>query len=278
MIFILFSVLASLGLFIAFRMFQTYAIHTRQAIMLNYLTAGLIGFLLFDHEPGFHLAPWFGPSLLLGVLFYTVFRVMAKVTQMHGLSVAGIATKMSVVIPVMLGLFFLGEAKGLLKIIAIAAGLVAVILSAGASIQRNELKWPLILFIGSGVIDAALKLFQHHWVSASAFPSFSASVFLAAFASALVHHVASSDRVVNVATAVGGIALGLLNFFALYFLLQALSIPSLESSVIFPINNFGIIAGSTLIGVFLLHEHMTPKGWLGFALASLSITLLYFVK
>ncbi len=278
MIFLGLSILSSIGIFIVFRMFSSYAMHTRQGIMINYLVAGLVGLAVFRPSHLWLKEPWFAPSCALGILFYLIFSVMGRVTQYNGLSIASLAAKMSVVIPVSIGLLFLDESLSALKVIGIALGLTSIVLSAGASVRGRDLLWPVILFIGSGIIDASLKLFQHAMVDESVFPMFVSNVFLSAFVAALAHHLFTKERHLTIRTAIGGLGLGLVNFAALFFLLKSLALPDWESSLVFPINNFGIIAGSTMLGFFLLGERLTMRGWAGFGFASLSILLLYLAK
>jgi len=275
MIYLLLSILSSIGIFIAFRMFSGYEVHTRHGIMINYLVAGLTGVLAFQPDLSWFTSDWFWPSSLLGVLFYVIFRVMARVTQQNGMAISSLATKMSVVIPVTIGLLFLQESLSWLKMIGVILGLVSIILSAGGSVERKDMLWPLILFAGSGVIDASLKLFQHFLVPEGDFPMFISNIFFAAFLSALIHHLFTSERKIRTNAWVGGLGLGLVNFAALYFILRSLAIPAWESSVVFPINNFGIIAGSTLLAVFALGERINTRGWIAFATASASIVILY---
>lgn len=275
MIYLALSILSSIGIFISFRMFRSYEVNTRHGIMINYLVAGLTGLLVFQPNSLWFTETWFLPSCLLGVLFYVIFRVMAKVTQENGMSVSSVATKMSVVIPVAVGLLLLNESLSLLKLAGVFFGLLSIVLTAGGSVERKDILWPVILFAGSGIIDASLKLFQHFWVADDSFPMFISSIFLSAFASASIHHMFTRVRSVRANAWVGGLGLGLVNFAALYFILKSLALPAWESSVVFPINNFGIIAGSTLLAVIALGERLSLRGWLGFASASVSILTLY---
>ena len=45
--------------------------------------------------------------------------------------------------------------------------------------------------------------------------------------------------------------------------------------MVFPVNNFGIVALATMSAVVLFGERLAPSGWLGLSLAALSIWLLY---
>lgn len=280
MIYLLLSIIASVGIFLTFRLFKTFQINVRHGIMVNYLVAGLTGLVVFQPDATWFNHPWFLPACLLGVLFYVVFRIMAKVTNENGMSVSSLATKMSVMVPVAAGIMLLEESITILKILGVLLGLIAVILSVGGKTEQetNVWKWPFFLFLGSGAIDAILKLFQHYWVSAELFPVFISTIFIAAFLAALVHHTFTSVRSLKLNSLVGGLVLGLVNFASLYFLLQTLALPNWESSLVFPINNFGIIAGSTIVAMTIFKERLVKKAKAGLLLALLSIVLLYFTQ
>ena len=71
----------------------------------------------------------------------------------------------------------------------------------------------------------------------------------------------------------GGIALGIPNFFSIYFLVMALRSEGFESSSIFTINNVAIVLVSTVLGIALFREKLILKNWIGIALAIISILL-----
>ncbi|MCJ7758281.1 MAG: EamA/RhaT family transporter, partial [Gillisia sp.] len=71
----------------------------------------------------------------------------------------------------------------------------------------------------------------------------------------------------------GGIALGVPNFFSIYFLVMALRSEGFESTSIFTINNVAIVLVSTFLGIGLFRERLIPKNWIGIALAIISILL-----
>ena len=275
MIYITLSILCSIAILLVFRMFRQFEVVTRQGIMINYSVAGAFGVLLF--QPGFDWfnSPWILPAVLLGMLFYLVFRLMARVTQENGLSVSSIATKMSVVIPVSVGVLMLSESMSLLKMSGLLLGLLSIVLTSGFELKGNAWLWPLLLFVGSGFIDACIKMLQHFMVPDDQFSAFTTCVFSCAFLTALGHHAALGMNKVPLKTVFWGAMLGVVNFGSLYFLLKSLALPAWESSVIFPINNFGIIAGSTAIAILFFQEKVETRGWIGLGAAVLSIVLLY---
>jgi multidrug transporter EmrE-like cation transporter len=278
MIYLILSILSSIGIFIAFRVFSRMGANTRHAIMINYLVAAITGLAVFRPQELWFESKWFIPSAFLGIFFYIIFRVMAKVTQENGMSVSSIATKMSVVIPVAIGLTVLQESINAIKIIGIIFGLGSVVMSAGSNVKNGTWVWPLVLFIGSGLIDSALNLFQTLSVTEDEFPVFITNIFAFAFISAFVHQLFSEERKISFKSIAGGALLGLVNFSALIFILKSLALPNWESSIVFPINNFGIIAGSTLFAMVVFNEKVEIKGWLSIGLASCSIALLYYSK
>ena len=71
----------------------------------------------------------------------------------------------------------------------------------------------------------------------------------------------------------GGVALGIPNYFSIYFLVQALRANGLESSTIFTLNNVAIVMLSTLLGIILFKEKLLAKNWLGIGLAVISLIL-----
>ncbi|MEM7293693.1 MAG: EamA/RhaT family transporter, partial [Pseudomonadota bacterium] len=194
--------------------------------------------------------------------------------QINGVAVAGIATKLSVVIPVAVGLIFLAEAITVSKLVGLGVGLIAVMLTAGAINGVNDWRWPIISFIGIGCIDTSFKLFQLWTVTEQAIPAFTTVIFAFAFIAGTSHQLAIRHTNIRIPSISLGLLLGLLNFATVYFLLRVLALPHWESSIVFPLNNFGVIALSTLFGLALFKEKLSTKGCVGLSLALLAIVLL----
>lgn len=119
MIYLLLSVLASSLIFVIFKLFQRFEVNAMQAIVINYFIACLVGFFGFIKETDITLVPtklWFPGTLILGALFIIVFNLAAITTQRSGLSVVAVATKMSVAIPVVFGIFLYQESTESLKL------------------------------------------------------------------------------------------------------------------------------------------------------------------
>ena len=74
-------------------------------------------------------------------------------------------------------------------------------------------------------------------------------------------------------TLLAGIGLGIPNLFSIYLLVLVLS-QGIDGSVVFPINNVGILAGSAILGVILFKEKLGITQLSGLALATASILLI----
>ncbi|MEM7186924.1 MAG: DMT family transporter [Bacteroidota bacterium] len=282
MIYLLCSILSSTLIFVVFKLFGRYRVNVLQAIVVNYVVACLSGVIAFEGT----IVPselsnysWFFYALGLGTLFILVFNLMALTTQRSGLSVVSVATKMSLIIPIVFGLVYYKESLGPLKFVGILLALVAVYLvsakgGSGAVKGKHTLVLPLLVFLGSGVIDTSIKFLEDTYVAHNEVPIFSASIFGAAAGVGLMVLLVQLLRGTfkpSLRNLIGGIALGIPNYFSIYFLVHALRSDILESSGIFTVNNVLIVLLSTLVGILFFKELLSQKNWLGIDLAIYSL-------
>ncbi|WP_282055111.1 GRP family sugar transporter [Maribacter luteus] len=277
------SVLCSSLIFVIFKLYDVYKVETLFAIITNYVVACSVGLYFYSGEikPN-EIAeqPWFLGTLVLGVLFIVVFNLMARTSQAVGVSVASVATKMSLVIPVIFGVLVYKETLGPIKILGIVLALAAVYFASikkkEVNFKRSSLILPLLVFLGSGIIDTSIKYVQEAHIQENEFPLFSATVFAAATIVGIFIIIYKSFKAplkVNFKNIIGGIALGIPNYFSIYYLLRALQNPTLNSASVFTINNVAIVMLSTLLGIVLFKEQISFKNWGGIALAIISIIL-----
>jgi len=196
---------------------------------------------------------------------------MAFTAQRNGLSVASVASKMSVVVPVIFAVIVYHEKLSFLKIIGILLALLAVYLTTvkkdGGTFDRKKLLFPALLFIGSGVIDTTIKYVEKMYVAEGETPIFSAAIFGCAAIIGVFVVTIRRDFKITGKTILGGIALGIPNFYSIVFLLKALRPDQLgDSSTVFPINNVAIVMLSTIFGILFFKEKLILKNWIGIAL------------
>ena len=312
------SVLFSSLIFVIFKLFNTYKVETLYAIITNYVVACIVGILFYQGEISvvdIPQKPWFWYTFSLGLLFILVFNLMATTAQRNGVAVASVATKMSFVLPVLFGVYVYQEQLSVMKVIGIILALAAVYFAStkdkSASISKSSLLLPILVFIGSGLVDTSLKYIQESYIEEKEFAIFSSTVFASAAITGIVflllkaikkplkvNYLGASPRGikkeiqhsistqasehlnlvyrVNFRNILGGIVLGVPNYFSIYFLLRALQNDTLNSASIFTINNVAIVMFSTLLGIVLFKEKISIKNWGGIILAVISIILVAF--
>ena len=159
------SILCSSLIYVVFKYIDIWKGRTFEAIVFNYITATLLGFaiIFFTHDD-FSIQTlktiekdWLWVAGIEGLLFISIFMCMALTAQKLSLTASSVASKMSMVIPIILFILINEEDQASpLKIIGIALACLAVFLTTA----RKDSKWdnkywylPLILFLGSGIID-----------------------------------------------------------------------------------------------------------------------------
>ncbi len=283
------SILSSTMIFVVFKLFSRFKINTLHAIVMNYITACFCGIMFQESTINFTEIPqytWFPFALGLGALFITVFNLMAITTQRSGLSVVSVATKMSVVIPILFGLLYYRESLGIFKILGIILALVAVYLASiktqdGLKIKPSNFIFPILVFLGSGVIDTTIKYLEGEFIAKDDIPIFSATIYAMAAVIGffiLIFQATKGNFKFQFKNALGGIALGIPNYFSVYFLVQALRSGIFDSSGVFTVNNVAIVMISTVLGILLFKEKLLLKNWIGIGLAILGILLITIAK
>ncbi|TXC76160.1 EamA family transporter [Luteibaculum oceani] len=285
MIYLALSILFSSLIYVVFSLVGKRNTPLFPVLIVNYLVAGFVALsrgLQSSNNPSFE---WWPVALFLGGLFISIFMVMAKTTQKFGLATASVASKMSLVIPVLVAILIFNDSVYPMKVIGITLGIISVLLLTYRKknrIEKNkgaDWKLPIILFLGSGVIDTALKYTEEKYFSGNPSDFFVASLFFLAGAFGLiVHAIQTKGQVkINRQTLRFGVVLGVVNYGSIYYLLKSLSSPGVEASVIFPVNNVGIVGLSTLLGLIFFRERISYVKMLGLVFAVLAVLILNLV-
>ena len=283
MIYLLLSILFNAVLFVIIKLFAKFNIDALQALVVNYFVAFLVGLFFLDSS----IVPteiitedWFKGSILLGFVFISTFYATTLTSQRNGLSVASVASKMSVIIPITLGVILYNENLGFIKIIGILLALVAVYFTSkketGEVQQASNLLYPILVFFGAGTIDASLKYLQTFHVTSEKIGLFSSVTFFCAFSVGILTIVFLTLRgKIQFAgrNILGGIALGLPNYFSLYFLVKMLEAKAFESATLFTIHNIAIVIVSTFAGILFFKERISMRNAFGIGLALFALFL-----
>ncbi len=279
MIYLLLSVLFSSAIFVVFKLFDKFNINTLQAIVVNYFTAFCVGIFSYQENINFTSIPnkpWYIGAIILSCLFISVFNLMALTSQKNGVSVASVAGKMSIVIPVLFGIYLYDENLTIQKIIGIILALFAVFLTTskgGATVKKGSFLFPILLFLGSGIIDTLIKYIQTSYVSDSELPLFSAILFLQAGLLGIIVFLLKPTKIYG-KNIIAGVLLGIINYYSIIYLLKALNNKTMGSAEIFTINNVAVVMLTTLVGLLLFKEKLILKNWIGISIAIISILLI----
>lgn len=278
------SILSSSVLLVIFKYFQRFEVKTFQAITVNYYVAATLGFALSPKSIspyGLLDQTWLPSAGIIGCVFIAMFYVMAISSQKVGVAISSVANKMSLVIPVIAGVVLYNESLAGLKLIGVIIAIIGVVMvtypKKGVAVDRKFLILPLIIFLGSGFLDTFFKYVETHQIQSDEIELFSASLFMIAATVgtfSMVFKRFSSTETLEVKSIIGGFALGVPNYFSIHFLLMALNLPNLESTLIFPVNNTGIVLLSTLLAIVLFSEKLSKLNWAGIALAVTSILMI----
>ena len=173
MIYLALSILCSSSIYLIFKSFDKFKVALFPAIVANYLVAGGFGFLQVQDADQVFSIPneWWIASIIISLLFISLFYLMARTAQTMGVSVSSNASKMSMLIPLLLlALLYPNEKLNLIQSLGIAIAFIGIYLTSlkkekGES--RGSLFWPFLLFIGSGVLDFILAYANEHLLSSS---------------------------------------------------------------------------------------------------------------
>lgn len=282
MVHLLLAIIFSVILFIVFKSFSKYNVNTLQAIVVNYIVAFSVGLLLNDTPITITETfekPWLLFCVYLGILFIAIFFTMGKTSQVNGVSVASVASKMSLIIPVSFGILFFKERISTLKCIGIFIALIAVYFTTKknkSTVKTSNFIYPTLLFLGSGIIDTSLNYIQKIWVKEHETALFSSLTFLSAFIFGSVvigYQILNKHFTFHYRNLLGGLFLGIPNYFSMYFLIRALQNKTIQSATLFTLINIGVILLSTIVGVLLFKEKLKKHNYIGILLAIIALLL-----
>jgi drug/metabolite transporter (DMT)-like permease len=290
MFFLWLSISCTVAVYLLFRVFGKQGIDVLPAIIYNYFTCAVLGHLLAEKQmliyaqdipdAQFHFA------LIMGAAFICVFYAMGRTTNLIGVSASTIVSRMSMVIPATYSVIWLGERLNGLKVMGIIMALIAIYFtvsperkSESAPSEKKSLRLTFILlsFFGVGLVDTLLKYSQTHFLRTSPDITYVGLIYNAAFIAGLIFYLLSGEswkHLLKWKNLVGGVVLGIFNYYGIVFIYKALTESTMGGSIIFPINSVGTVALSTLMAVILFREKLSYKRMTGLFMALAAIVLI----
>ncbi len=273
MSFLLISILSSSLILVIFKLIGQLGISSARVIVVNYLVAALLGLMLTNVRE-FSLAGVSGRFVLMafviGVLFIVMFHIISHSSRKAGIGVTGVSAKISVIFPILFSILIDPADKlSMLKSLGISLALAGVFMTVykedALRTDRSRIVLPLILFAGMGFVDSLIRYSQYRFVSDGNLALFTTILFAISFFTgfmASVMHKNGFKQLIKFRVMLWGFLLGMVNFGSIYFLIRALNSESihgqlLDGSVVFGINNVGIVGLSTFFGVFFFREKLS---------------------
>lgn len=281
MVSLVLSILSSTLILFIFKIIEKRQIPLFPPIVVNYLMASVLGFALNGSNPLPLIStvpPWMIFSVLIGILLIVNFYLIGSSTQKAGIAVTSIAAKMSFVIPVLFSLLYdVNDSFSLTKLVLISTAVVAVFLvvrpNSLKSARTHHVILPVAIFVGLGLLDSLIKYSQYHYIGTVADSSlFSGVNFTVAGLlgiAALLYSRKQRRLLLSWKVWISGAVLGTANFGSMYFLINALNDLKFNNSLVFGINNIGIVVLSVLMAFVLFRERFSLINWVGLFLSLL---------
>ncbi len=284
MFYLIITILLNVVISAIFKVLPKFKIDTLQAIVVNYCVCVITGSLFLGHVP-FHTSnfsqPWFLWAMLMGASFISIFNLIAYCTRVDGITTATISNKLSLVIPVVIAIVFFKEAAGIAKIAGIILALPAVYLTTRVKENNGKtpsLLWPLLLFIGSGLLDALVNFVQRSFLDTAEVQA-TYTIYCFAVAAclgiALVTVMIITKKIeLHWRNIIAGICIGVPNYFSIYFLIRCINSGIMQSSATIPVLNIGTLVASSLTAILIFKEKANSQRIIGLLLSIVAILLI----
>ena len=288
MLALLLCVLANVLIVICFKMFFRKEVDSFIAIVINYWVCLILGSFYVGHVPIMSYGletKWVPYGLALGVLFISGFNIAALSVKYTGITITSVMQKMSLLLSSAFAIFFFAETSGILKITGILFSVLAVIMinaspgkSEGTFVPGKYVLYPILTLIFSGIIEIILYYVQITGLSFDADAELTTFAFsVAAVIGFLIvaYLYISGRRKFHVRDVIGGVALGIPNFFSIYLILILLQ-KGFEGSVVFPVLNISVLIAAALVGLWAFKEKLRVINIVGIVVAILAILSIMF--
>ena len=273
-----------------FKYFEKIGVNNLIAITLNYFTAGILALSSYLTENSiYELRNNINLNLVIiglivGGLFVITFNLYAYSAQKIGITLSTVSNKMSMVIPILIGIILFKEEITFFKILGIFLALGAIVFSSKEDKKSKKLsKMNIIilflLFIGQGLADGILNWGQRNILNSENMNLFFTMIFLSAgFAGGLysIFKIKTSNLVMDKKSILWGITLGIPNYLTLLYFIRSLKNELFSSYQVFPIVNIGVIVMCTILSVIIFKEKVSIFKWIGVGFGILAISLILF--
>lgn len=288
MLYLLLSILSSLFILVVFKISGKYNVKVIQPIIINYFVASALGYFISGLSPQEIMeipTTWIWPAVLTASLYIFTFFLIGYSTRKAGMALTTIASKMSFVFPMFFSILIdpndnYSNTKLILLIMAVVAVLLSVYKKRTKSIDSLFIIFlPFILFVLMGFADSLVKFAQNSFVKSeneSSLFSFIIFSFAALWGIMLIFLQKDKKEILQPKVLITGLLLGIFNFGSLYFLINALNDLTFNNSLVFALNNMGVVLFSIIIALTFFKEKVTNLNKVGIALSIITFGVIMF--
>lgn len=288
MLYLLLSILSSLFILVIFKISGKYNIKVIQPIIINYFVASALGYFISGLSPKEIMAvptTWIWPGVLIASLYIFTFFLIGYSTRKAGMALTTIASKMSFVFPMFFSILIdpndnYSNTKLILLIMAVVAVLLSVYKKRTKSIDSLFIIFlPFIIFVFMGFADSLVKFAQNSFVKSeneSSLFSFIIFSFAALWGLIIIPFLKDKKEILSPKVLITGLLLGIFNFGSLYFLINALNDLTFNNSLVFALNNMGVVLFSIIIALTFFKEKVTNLNKVGIALSIITFGVIMF--
>lgn len=290
MIYIILSLLCVTFIFIIFKLIPSLKIDLYQLVVFNFFTAFIFGLcvLIFTKSSiNLNFINWYWLSIVIGLLFIFIFLLTGISSEKQGISITSVASKISFIFPVSFSILIdSNDNLNLLKFTGILIAFLSIFLVLYKKDEKLILNksffLPVFLFLVLGITDSFIKYAQIKYIDNQSSLIFCTSLFAFAFLFSIITSFIMRNKEISFFSTkqvLIGVSLGILNFLAMLLFMIGLNSKnhqgnSINGSVIFGINNIGIVCLCVLIGWIIFKEKLSIINWIGILLSIFAILLL----
>jgi hypothetical protein len=292
------AVLFTVALYLIMRAYPRYKVDSFHAIVFNYYACVLTGLVLTPELSVFREVQWNSQgtllTLALGSMFVTAFMLIGLTAQKVSVTATSLAGNMSLVIPVLFGLFVFRNNNKEFTALNYTGLLLALVALALGSIQNygqkkdygndpalvsNNMLWlfPVLTFFAAGTNNTLINFLSVKYYlpgQTTIFMIIACTGAIIIGSVILLYKIILGKERLLFRSVVGGFILGVPNFLSLYFLLLALASFGNSAAFVFPIYNILTMLVSSFAAWTIYKERLNLLNKWGLVLAVLAIVLI----
>lgn len=278
MLYLILSIVCSVSVGVIFKITRKWSVNARQIVLFNYFFALILCYVAFspDVQAITEEVP-FPLYISLGILLPVVFLFLIASIKNIGIVKTDAAQRLSLFVSIVAAWLLFKEVFSITKLIGITIGFLALfcVLNKTADSDKSDLKYPVLVFLGFGVIDILFKkvaAFTAVPYTTSLFVIFGIAFFFMFWVA--LYEIIVQKKGFEIKNLAFGFLVGCFNFGNILFYLKAHQAFPTNPSTVFAGMNMGVILLGSIVGIIAFKEKLSRLNYLGLVLALFSIVFI----